>query len=222
MASEDRAGTSGEEQLGPPPPVRRRTVLVIAVALAIVAGAGTAWRLAGHHDHPAIVTTTAAAAPEPATRAAMPVPTATDALLPGTNTAEKADSSSVSYSTQMVNGTGVTLRLTGPIRLLGPGGQPVPHTRARVVAGSDPWGGTTLISIAPHATATLLIDASVDCTRDAAELAWPARYPRIVIPLAGFDTPWSMPFDEVVAASDPQGNFLSDSCRSHNRPGADR
>lgn len=215
---------------------RGRTMLVVA-ALVVVAGGGAAWRLAQHHHTvpaPEAAPTTLARPTESLlgpteTLPVPPVPAATDALVPGGNSGYDVDSGRMILTALLVNNTVQTLTVTGPVRVLGPDGQPVPHATVKIVPGTsgrsptttDPWAvgsAPSVRTVSPHQYVNLVLTVFYDCHRDADELSWPGRYPTVEIPFAGFDRPWTTGFDGLFDLGDrdstADANWLRPVCRA--------
>jgi len=144
---------------------------------------------------------------------------ATDLLVPGNGFSYNASEGKITLAVRKLNIGSTRLTLTGPVRLVGPRGRPMPNASAVIVAGwFDQSGGYDstrqtshpLQSIAPHQKVTLVITARIKCASDSVERDWPKRYPIVIIPLANFTAPWSEPLGDVL--DDSNSNLYQRVC----------
>lgn len=214
--------SSPEEELGAPRRLLgRRTAVALGAVVVLLLGAGIVVRLSGHEHRPGPAAAPNRSGHPEVVRPTMPVAAATDALLPGPDFGDEMSGDHVTYDARLVNNTAATLTLTGPISLLGPGGEPVPHLSAELAAG---WGyhpgvplPPALAGVAPHQQVTLVVTGRRDCRGALDEAGWPARYPTVVIRLAGFASPWSVSFNFLFDGLE-NGNWLNGSCHGAGGP----
>lgn len=189
-----------EELREPRPPLSRRSAVILVVALLAAVAVGVSLRLTRQHEPRG---SRIAATPGPEVAAAtpsLPVAAATDALVPGQTTYIAATGGAITRSAQLINEATVPLTLDGPIQLLGPDRQPVASMSAKLVADrkrtalSELEAEPPLQTVNAHQRVALIVSGRFDCRTAVVESRWSARYPTIVIPIAGFDAPWSKSF----------------------------
>jgi hypothetical protein len=193
------------------PPISRRNAVRLGALVAVALAAAAAVKFA-HSDAPR-------APVAPPTTSTGPAPIAlpgADALIPAGSSRAGAVPGLGIYETDLVNATGGILTLSGPVMLRGPDGTAVPL--AQVLITNEPSAGQYVgVEEAPaplqHISAgqkvVLTFSVRLDCGRDAAEAGWPATFPTIAIPLAGYARPATYAFSDLFSGVN---GFLRGAC----------